>query len=149
MYVCMCIYMYVQLKSEVYIHLSQIHLNSVSQFLTFNSKFPVLGQLGSPLYFKNVKSQNNSRENDLFPLLFILSHSQWVRRIHTLNQYLVVFVFKLFNLGQTFCVAFHKLPTISWVNFVPFLLTELVYLSQVCRPPCWDRVGGSSVWARY
>ena len=25
-----------QLKSEVYIHLSQIHLNSVSQFLTFN-----------------------------------------------------------------------------------------------------------------
>jgi hypothetical protein len=25
--------------------------------------------------------------------------------------------FKLFNLGQTFWVAFHKLPTISWVNF--------------------------------
>ena len=34
--------------------------------------------------------------------------------------------FKLFNLGQTFLVAFHKLPTISWVNFGPFLLTELV-----------------------
>ena len=27
---------HIQLKSEVYIHLSQIHLNSVSQFLTFN-----------------------------------------------------------------------------------------------------------------
>ena len=36
--------------------------------------------------------------------------------------------FKLFNLGQTFQVAFHELPTISWVNFGPFLLTELVNL---------------------
>ena len=44
--------------------------------------------------------------------------------------------FKLFNLGQTFWVAFHKLPTINWVNFVPFLMTELLELSQVCRPPC-------------
>ena len=26
-----------------------------------------------------------------------------------------------------FWVAFHKLPTISWVNLGPFLLTELVY----------------------
>ena len=34
--------------------------------------------------------------------------------------------FKLFNLGQMFRVAFHKHPTISWVNFGPFLLTELV-----------------------
>ena len=34
--------------------------------------------------------------------------------------------FKLFNLGQTFRVAFHKLPTKGWVNFGPFLLTELV-----------------------
>ena len=34
--------------------------------------------------------------------------------------------FKLFNLGQMFRVAFHKLPTISSVNFGPFLLTELV-----------------------
>jgi hypothetical protein len=34
--------------------------------------------------------------------------------------------FKLFKLGQTFQVAFRKLPTISWVNFGPFLLTELV-----------------------
>ena len=33
--------------------------------------------------------------------------------------------FKLFNLGQMFWGAFHKLPTISWVK-----------LSQVCRPPC-------------
>ena len=34
--------------------------------------------------------------------------------------------FKLFNLGQTFQVAFYKLPTKSWVNYGPFLLTELV-----------------------
>ena len=34
--------------------------------------------------------------------------------------------FKLFNLGQMFRVAFDKLPTISWVNIGPFLLTELV-----------------------
>ena len=34
--------------------------------------------------------------------------------------------FKLFNLSQTFLVAFHKHPTISWVNFGPFLQTELV-----------------------
>ena len=34
--------------------------------------------------------------------------------------------FQLFNLGQMFWVAFPKLPTISWVNFDPFLLTELV-----------------------
>ena len=78
----------VQLKSEVYIHLSQIHLISVSQFLTFNpsKKFPVLGQLGSPLYFKNVKCQNNSRENYFFQLLFLSSHSQWVRSLHTYTQ---------------------------------------------------------------
>ena len=46
---------------------------SFSQFLTFNpsKKIPVLGQLGSPLFFKNVKYQNNSRENDLFQLLFL------------------------------------------------------------------------------
>ena len=78
----------IQLKSEVYIHLSQIHLNKgFSQLLAFNhsKKFPVLGQLGSLLYFKNVKCQNNSRENDLFQLLFLSSHSQWVRRLHTIN----------------------------------------------------------------
>uniref|UniRef100_A0A4W5P6M8 ribonuclease H n=1 Tax=Hucho hucho TaxID=62062 RepID=A0A4W5P6M8_9TELE len=34
--------------------------------------------------------------------------------------------FKLFNLDQTFWIAFHKLPTISLVNFGPFLLAELV-----------------------
>uniref|UniRef100_A0A4W5QGF4 Dedicator of cytokinesis 6 n=1 Tax=Hucho hucho TaxID=62062 RepID=A0A4W5QGF4_9TELE len=28
---------------------------------------------------------NNSRENDLFQLLFLSSHSQWVRTLHTLN----------------------------------------------------------------
>ena len=34
--------------------------------------------------------------------------------------------FKMFNLGQPFRIAFHKLPTINWVSFGPFLLTELV-----------------------
>jgi hypothetical protein len=33
---------------------------------------------------------------------------------------------KLFNLGQTFQVAFHKLPTISWVNFGLSFQTELL-----------------------
>jgi hypothetical protein len=63
----------IHLKSEVYIHLSQIHLISAEQFLTFNpsKKCHVLGQLGSPHYFKNVKCQNNSRENYLFQLLFL------------------------------------------------------------------------------
>ena len=51
---------HVQLKSEVYIHLRQIHLNSVFHNLIVE-KFPVLGQLGSPVYFKNVKCQSNSR----------------------------------------------------------------------------------------
>uniref|UniRef100_A0A8C7QAT9 Uncharacterized protein n=1 Tax=Oncorhynchus mykiss TaxID=8022 RepID=A0A8C7QAT9_ONCMY len=47
--------------------------------------FVTLCQLGSPLYFKNVKCQKNSRENDLFQLLLLSSHSQWVRSLHTLN----------------------------------------------------------------
>ena len=78
---------YLQLKSEVYIHLSQIHLNSVfhNSWHLIIVKIPVKGQLGSPLYFKNVKCQNNSRENDLFQLLFLSSHCQWVRSVHTLN----------------------------------------------------------------
>ena len=51
--------------------------HSFSQFLTFNpgKNSLSLGQLGSPLDFKNVKCQNN-RENDLFQLLFLSSHSQ-------------------------------------------------------------------------
>ena len=116
----------VQLKSEVYIHLSQIHLNSVSHnFLTFNhrKKFPVLGQLGSPLYFKNVKCQNNCRENDSFQLLFLSSHFPVGQKFTYTQLEFGSIAFKLFNLGQTFWVAFHKLPTISWVNFGPFLLT--------------------------
>jgi hypothetical protein len=109
----------IQVKSEVYIHFSQIQFNSVSQFLTFNpSRNSILGQLESSLYFKNVKSQNNSRDNYLFQLLFfhhIPSGSEMY-----MNQILIECIaFKLFNLGQTFWVAFHKLPTISWVNFGP------------------------------
>ena len=67
---------FIQLKSKVYIHISQFKL-SFSQFLTFNQskKIPVLGQLETPLNFKNVKCQNNSRENYLFQLLFLSSHS--------------------------------------------------------------------------
>lgn len=49
------------MKSEVDIHLSQIHLNSVfhnSWHLILN--VPVLGLLRASLHFKNVKSQNNT-----------------------------------------------------------------------------------------
>ena len=56
--------------------------------------------------------------------------------VGSLHTHIGSIAFKLFNFGQTFRVAFHKLPTIIWVNFGPFLLTELVQLSQDCRPPC-------------
>uniref|UniRef100_A0A8C7RFC5 Tenascin Cb n=1 Tax=Oncorhynchus mykiss TaxID=8022 RepID=A0A8C7RFC5_ONCMY len=77
------------------------------------SKSPVSGQLGSPLYFKNVKSCISF---NTFPV----------------SQKLVFgsIAFKLFNLGETFQVAFYKHSTISWVNFGPFLLTELVSRGQ-------------------
>uniref|UniRef100_A0AAZ3QKZ9 SAM domain-containing protein n=1 Tax=Oncorhynchus tshawytscha TaxID=74940 RepID=A0AAZ3QKZ9_ONCTS len=88
-------------------------------------KFPVLGELGSPLYFKNVKCQNNSRE--LFNSAFISFITFQVGQKFTYTQLVFCSIaFKLVNLGQTFWVAFHKLPTIRWVNFDPFLLTELV-----------------------
>ena len=60
---------------------------SISQILTFNPSRNALslGQLGSPLDFKNVKCQNNNRENYLFQLLFLSSHFQWVRSLHTFN----------------------------------------------------------------
>ena len=44
--------------------------------------------------------------------------------------------FILFNLVQAFQIFLNKLPIISWVNFGPLLLTELVQRSQVCRPLC-------------
>jgi hypothetical protein len=31
----------------------------------------------------------NGRENDLFQLLLLSSHSQWVKSLHALNYYLV------------------------------------------------------------
>ncbi|CDQ66549.1 unnamed protein product [Oncorhynchus mykiss] len=46
-----------------------------TQSIVYHIKIPVLG---SPLYFRNVKCQNNSRENYLFQLLFLSSHSQCV-----------------------------------------------------------------------
>ena len=59
--------------------------NKVAIDLQLKSEFPVLGLSGSPLYLKNVKCQNNRKENDLFQLLFLSSHAQWVRSLHTLN----------------------------------------------------------------
>ena len=41
-----------------------------------------------------------------------------------------------YDLGQMFWVSFYKLLTIVCWKFGPFLLTELVELIQVCRPPC-------------
>ena len=68
-----------QLKSGVYIHLSQIHLNSVfhNSWHLFRVKIPCLSSV-----------RWNVRiivENDLFELLFLSSHSQWVRSLHTLK----------------------------------------------------------------
>ena len=64
----------IQGNSEVYIHLSQIHLNSVfhNSWHLILVKMYVLGQLGSPLYFKNVKCQNNSR---VIYFSFYLNHT--------------------------------------------------------------------------
>jgi hypothetical protein len=103
----------------------------------------------SPLYFKNVKCQNNSRENDSFHILFCSSHSQWVRSSHKQLVFGSI-AFKLFNLAQTFQVAFNKLPTISWVNFDPFLLTEVVLLSiglppYLSPPPIFGCVWSTSL----
>ena len=118
---------YVQLKSEVYIHLSQIHLNSVFHncWHVILVKIPVLGQLGSPLYSKNVKCQNNSREWFISAFISFITFPVGETFTYTLLLFGSI-AFKLFYFGQTFRVAFHKLPTISWVNFGPFLLTELV-----------------------
>ena len=69
----------IQFKSEVHIHLSQIHLNSV-----FHNSWH-LRSVRITTLFKNVKCQNNSRENDFFQLLFLSSHFQWVRSLHTLD----------------------------------------------------------------
>lgn len=42
----------------------------------------------------------------------------------------------LFNLAQTFWLALHKLLTLFWWNFGPFLLKEPVELGQICGPSC-------------
>uniref|UniRef100_A0A8C7CKZ2 Ubiquinol-cytochrome C reductase hinge domain-containing protein n=1 Tax=Oncorhynchus kisutch TaxID=8019 RepID=A0A8C7CKZ2_ONCKI len=66
-----------------------------------------------------VGSKSETRE-DCTEELFDFLHAR---------DHCVLFVsiaFKLFNLGQTVPGAFHKLPTISWVDSGPFLLTELV-----------------------
>ena len=74
---------------------------------------------------KNVKCQNNSRE--LFISGFISFITFPVGQKFTYQILIECSIaFKLFNLGQTCREAFHKLPTISWVNFGPFLLIELV-----------------------
>lgn len=53
--------------------------------------------------------------------------------VYSVYQKLILgsIAYKLLNLNQTLQVAFFKLPTISFWNF---LLTELMYLSQVCSP---------------
>ena len=89
-----------------------------------------------------MKCQNNSREND-YIAAFIPFITFLVGQKFTYTQ--LVFgsiAFKLFNFGQTFQVAFHKLPTISWVNFVPFLLTELVRRNG----PKFDQLIVGSLW---
>ena len=82
-------------------------------------KIPGIGHLGSPLYFKNVKCQNS---RDFLSAFIYFYFTFPMGQKFTYTQ----FVFGSIALGQTFRVAFHKLPTISWVNFGPFLLTELV-----------------------
>ena len=78
--------MYSGSRKFTYTLAKNIETQFFSQLLTFNpSKNAGLGQLRSPLYFMNVKCQNNSREKDIFQMLFISSHSQWVRSLHTLN----------------------------------------------------------------
>jgi hypothetical protein len=110
----------IQLKSEVYIHLSQLHLNSFfhNSWHLIVIKIPVLGQLGSPLVRIIV--------TEWFISAFISFIPFPVGQKFTYTQ--LVFgsiAFKLFQLGQMFQVAFHKLPTISWVNFGSFLLIEV------------------------
>jgi hypothetical protein len=74
-----------------------------------------------------VKYQNNSRENDLFISAFIsfITFPEGQKFKYTKLLFGTI-AFKLLNLRETFRVAFHKLPTVSWVNFGPVLLTELV-----------------------
>jgi hypothetical protein len=43
--------------------------------------------------------------------------------------------FKLFNLGQTFRVAIHKLPTISWVCHA-LVIVSCVFVICLGRPGC-------------
>jgi hypothetical protein len=101
---------------EVYIHLSQLHLNSVfhNSWHLIVVTIPCLRSV----HFKNVKCQDNSRE--LFLSTFISFITFPVGQKCTYTQ--LVFgsiAFKLCNLDQTFRIAFHELPTISWVNFGP------------------------------
>ena len=71
---------------------------------------------------KNVKCQNNRRELFFSDLISFITFP--VVQKFTCTQ--LLFGSISFNLGEMFWEAFHKLPTISRVNFGPFLLTELV-----------------------
>ena len=50
--------------------------------------------------------------------------------------------YKWFNLGKSIQVVFHKLTTISWLNFGPFLLTELVPVigSRELEGKAWEEL---------
>jgi hypothetical protein len=65
--------------------------------------------LGSPVYFENVKSQNNGRDNDFSAFMSFITFP--VDQKFTYTQ--LVFgsiAFKLFKFGQTFWVAFPSFP---------------------------------------
>jgi hypothetical protein len=66
-----------------------------------------------------VKCQNNSRVI-LFQLFISFITFPVVQKFTYTQLVFGSVAFKLFNLGQMFRVAFHKLPTISWVNFGQF-----------------------------
>ena len=85
-------------------------------------------QLGSPKLFILAKCQNTERS----------FFRQFITFFKVRTYILLVFysiTFKLYDFGQLFWVSFHKLLTIVCWNFGPFLMTELVQLSQVCRLP--------------
>ena len=110
----------VQLKSEFYIHLSQVHLNSVfhNSWHLILVQIPCFRSVGITAYFKNVKCHNNSRENYLFQLISFITFPVGQKFTYTQLVFGSI-AFKLFNLGQTFRVAFHKLPTIRVGEFWP------------------------------
>ena len=95
-----------------------------SQFLTFNPSKNSQSQVNYDHHF--ILRMGNVRiivERMIYFSFYLFHH---LPKFTYTQLVFSTIAFKLFNLGQMFQVAFHKLPTISWVNFGPFLLTELV-----------------------